>query len=124
MSHPEKWRREGKGRKREGRRAFIGWELLHFLITTRKTAEPENFKFQSKSLLGVGGLQRLGNKGGKNNWSGVNQDINITKGRRANRLYPGCYGVTSPENWARIYGLGHPASALPLRKPHPLRTRL
>lgn len=65
MSHPEKWRGAGKGRKREGGRAFIGWKLLHFLITTRKTAEPENFKFQSKSLLDEGGLRRLGNNGGK-----------------------------------------------------------
>lgn len=34
MTHKEKWRREGKGKRREGGRAFTGGKLLHFLITS------------------------------------------------------------------------------------------
>lgn len=38
-------------------------------------------------------MQRLGKKKNKeNNWSGINQDINIRKGSRADRLYPGGCG--------------------------------
>lgn len=64
-------------------------------------------------------MKRLAIKGEKkkNNWSGINQDINIRKGGRADRLYSG--------GWAsRTQSLGtFSAHPVPFRKARALRTR-